>query len=192
MPNNEDIIDRAWSSGYHLHFNKHWDSSNNLHTKARKPTFRIIHIAGLSTLASLTLSKHRYRYFFCLCISKWVLLWPKHAPLEHAGRTFQTTCVLCIFQHWKHIAGVYFRCLCILTKFISWNSDKVKTCSLSAVHSSHLFIVWSSSGWLGGGETRRNLIFTLSHSVTANPSSHHTVGLITSSLNLVWITVCVR
>ena len=69
--------------------------------------------------------------------------------------------------------------------------------SLSVVHSSHWFIVLSSSGWLGGGGERGGargnlwcLILALSHSAPASPSSHYIVGLITSSLKLVWITVC--
>ena len=59
-------------------------------------------------------------------------------------------------------------------------SYKVKNMlSLSVVHSSHWFIVFSSSGWLGGGGgggvARGNLwclILALSHSATASPSSH--------------------
>ena len=94
------------------------------------------------------------------------------------------------------------------SKFISKTKKTVAFCysykvinmlSLSVVHSSHWFIVCSSSGWLGGGGggggARGNLwclILALSHSATASPSSHYIVGLITSSPKLVWITVCER
>ena len=111
-------------------------------------------------------------------------------------------------------------CLCIIQSLWvklkkQWHFATVTKCKKKQLQSEKHVVIVSGSQftlvhslqqqWLAWRRRRRRrwrkgwgqgnlwcLILALSHSATASPSLHYIVGLITSSLKLVWITVCER